>query len=177
MAIGLAGFAPANLCPIPYLSTSAIVSPAVPHLNSALTLATTNTRAVQGTAYVAAVKGLPNNFPNAYQWGVPYVQGCVCRVPYLQQNDFTKVPAPTLGVVIVFQPATGHGVDTVYGHVGVVQSVQPVTSKTGAVTGWLVTVREANQGGKTFTDAGCSNVSDIVFNISRTETLISCWTK
>ncbi len=133
------------------------------------------------TAYVAKVEGLPNNYPNAYQWGVSYRQGGVSHLPYLQQNGFTKESAPTVGAVIVFQPNAGHGVNTTNGHVGVVHAVVPVTSSAGVVTGWKVTVRGANQGlgslpGNSYiTDAGCPNVSDIVFTIGKSETLISYW--
>jgi hypothetical protein len=131
----------------------------------------------QCTGYVAQVEGFPNNYPNAYQWGVSYVRAGVSQVPYLQQEGFTQALQPTPGAVIVFQPTAGHGVDTTNGHVGVVHAVQPIQSSTGAITGWNVTVRGANQGGTTFTDGGCPNVSDIVFSIGNSETLISYWTR
>ena len=125
----------------------------------------------QCTGYVAQVEGFPNNYPNAYQWGVSYVPGGVPQLPYLQQEGFTQASQPTPGAVIVFQPTAGHGVDMTNGHVGVVHAVQPILSSTGAVTGWYVTVRGANQGGTTFTDGGrpSSTIPHIVFGIGNSE--------
>jgi len=55
MAVGLTEFASANFCQAPCLATQAIVAPATPHLSSTPTLATTNAKAVQCTAYVATI--------------------------------------------------------------------------------------------------------------------------
>lgn len=125
-------------------------------------------KAVQCTEYVAIVKSLPKTYPAA----------CLWTNGYLKNNGYKQQSAPQSGAVIVFQTNAGHGVDTKNGHVGVIRAVTAVKDNKGVVTRWSVTVRGANQDGKMFTDNGCSNVSDIVFNIYKTETMaISYWSK
>jgi hypothetical protein len=68
------------------------------------------------------------------------------------------------GAIAVFQPSHG-SVDKTYGHIGVV---------VGSSNGY-VTTRSANQwSNRLFSQAGCSNVSDVSFRINNGVTF---WTK
>ncbi len=131
----------------------------------------------QCAGYVARAKGLLPNYPNAYQFAVSYVRNCVCYPPFLQQNGYVKVSAPTVGAVVVFQPGFGHGVDATNGHVGIIAAAQAIKSSSGAVTGWTITVRGANQGGNVFSDSGVPNVSNWTLTVATSETQISYWVK
>ncbi len=72
----------------------------------------------------------------------------------LPKKGFRQVSTPTPGAIVVMQP-NFPGSDRTYGHVGFVDSFDSQTGK--------ITVRGANQGGKTYRDAGCSNVAVVGF--------------
>jgi hypothetical protein len=66
------------------------------------------------------------------------------------------------GAIAVFQPSHG-GVDRTHGHIGIV---------VGAGNGY-VTIRSANQwSNRQFSQAGCSNVSDVNFRINNGVTFL-----
>lgn len=78
--------------------------------------------------------------------------------PYLTARGFTQVYSPVVGAVVVFQPKfSSTGVDQTYGHVGVISAVSDLGSY------WQITVTGANQSGTKYTDANCSNVTNIRF--------------
>ena len=75
----------------------------------------------------------------------------------LTSSGFKKLSTPVAGAVIIFQPNYGGGINTTYGHIGVVTKVV-YDSKAKSYT---LTVRGANQGGSTWTEYNCSNVSEL----------------
>ncbi|HAX78219.1 MAG TPA: amidase [Cyanobacteria bacterium UBA11372] len=75
--------------------------------------------------------------------------------PVLARNGFRQV-GPTVGAVVVMQPSFP-GADKTYGHVGVVESLQP---------DGRISVRGANQLGNKFTEYDCNNVTVIGFGNS-----------
>ncbi|WP_055077630.1 CHAP domain-containing protein [Pseudanabaena sp. 'Roaring Creek'] len=72
----------------------------------------------------------------------------------LPKKGFHEVRTPVPGAIVVMQPSFP-GADRTYGHVGFVDSFDSRTGK--------IVVRGANQGGKTYRDAGCSNVAAVGF--------------
>lgn len=90
--------------------------------------------------------GLPSPSGNANQW----------NDGYLQRNGFRQV-GPTVGSIVVFEN-TFPGVNSTYGHVGVVQSIN---------SSGQVTVRGANQGSSGLvTEYNCTNVNSLTFRTS-----------
>jgi hypothetical protein len=89
--------------------------------------------------------------------GGPYFLSAADMAPYLHSRGFGKVVAPTPGDIIVFSRSFGEGIDPTHGHVGVVRSATPL----GDGVSWTVHVRGARQGGASFAEAGCANVSDM----------------
>jgi hypothetical protein len=75
--------------------------------------------------------------------------------PALARKGYRQVGAQN-GAIAVFQPWHG-GVDRTHGHIGIV-----VSSGNG-----FVTIRSANQwSNRQFSQAGCSNVSDVNFRVN-----------
>ena|SRR2546421_4867533 len=72
---------------------------------------------------------------------------------------------PVVGGVVNFE-AGAYGGDKLYGHVA------KVTGYRDAGKYWTVQVRHANWPGSTFTDLGCSNVSDKTFTILKGDTSV-----
>lgn len=85
----------------------------------------------------------------------PWFVGAADMGPYLEAQGMTRLNAPVVGAVVVFPRTFGAGIDQQYGHVGVVRQVQPTSS------GWSLMVRGARQTVPEWTEAGCSNVSDM----------------
>lgn len=75
----------------------------------------------------------------------------------LPKHGFHQISTPTSGAVVVMQTSFP-GADSTYGHVGFVDSFDANTGK--------IRVRGANQGGKTYHDAGCTNVAVVGFRTS-----------
>lgn len=119
------------------------------------------------------------NFPNEFEqmeseqkaakavWCqcVTYIQnryGMSCSVnakdmgSCLKQKGFNKLSSPRAGAVVIFQPAYSATINQAAGHIGVIKKVS-YNSKTKTYT---LEVRGANQGGTTFTEYGCNNVSN-----------------
>ena len=87
----------------------------------------------------------------------------------LPKKGFRQISSPTPGAIVIMQP-NFPGSDRTYGHVGFVDSFDSRTGK--------ITVRGANQGGKTYRDAGCTNVAVIGFRtpvVNRSD--ISFWVR
>jgi hypothetical protein len=120
--------------------------------------ATAKPRWMWCTEYLASKMSLPWTFPDAKNWG-----------PWLQKNGWRQVNVPQAGCIIVYQPGA-HGIKEP-GHVGIAWTVQPVKG------GWTGLLRGANQGGKQFTDAGATDVSDINFSITQGERFTTFWVK
>ncbi|KJU83941.1 CHAP domain containing protein, partial [Candidatus Magnetobacterium bavaricum] len=78
---------------------------------------------------------------------------------------------PKNNYVVVFE-AGAYGANKTYGHVGIIKKVSSLDKKT-----WQITVKGANQGGKTSTDASCNNVSEWKINVSKTANNMSYWKK
>jgi len=72
----------------------------------------------------------------------------------LPKQGFRQVSSPTPGAVVVMQTSFP-GSNRTYGHVGFVDSFDAKTGK--------IKVRGANQGGRTYRDAGCTNVAVVAF--------------
>ncbi len=75
--------------------------------------------------------------------------------PVLARNGFRRV-SPQAGAIVIMQPSFP-GADKTYGHIGVVESIQP---------NGHITVRAANQIGNKFTEDNCNNVTVIGFRQS-----------
>lgn len=85
----------------------------------------------------------------------PHFVGAADMGPYLQGQGMVRHAAPLLGAVIVFPRSFGSGIDTTYGHVGVVVGIEAQADH------WRLTVRGARQSWPEWTEYGCSNVSDM----------------
>ncbi len=113
----------------------------------------------QCTEYVANRFKLTRDFPNAKDW----------NDGYLQKNGYTKVGV-SVGSIVVMENIFP-GADEIYGHVGIVESINP---------NGTITVRGANQDSKSnpFTEYGCNDVSIIPFGTSVSgRNDISFWVK
>ena len=75
----------------------------------------------------------------------------------LVSSKFKKLSSPLSGAVIIFQPGYGGGINTQYGHIGVITK----TSYNSKNKSYTLTVRGANQGGGTWTEYNCNNVSEL----------------
>ena len=94
--------------------------------------------------------------------------------PYLAARGFRKVSNPQVGAVVIFQPSFGSGINQSCGHVAVIVKVQSVDNNSK----WSITVRGANQGGSTFTQYNCTNVSDVSFkSYPKTSTSVSYYVR
>ena len=94
--------------------------------------------------------------------------------PYLKDRGFWKLTTPRPGEIIIMKPAFGHGVDSVAGHVGIIQSVIDQGST------WKITVRGASQAGSKWTESNCNNVSfwsNIVYPKSYGDNYVEYWVK
>ncbi len=89
--------------------------------------------------------------------GGPYFIGAADMAPYLESRGFRRSSAPAVGAVAVFARSFGMGIDTTYGHVGIVTAVAPGTNGTT----WSLVVRGARQNGAEVAEYGCTNVSDM----------------
>ncbi len=118
-----------------------------------------------GIAGTAAVFITPSaSYANQYCQCVGYVKNALGisqamgnakdMIYSLPKHGFRRVNNPTPGAVVVMQPSFP-GSDRTYGHVGFVDSFDAKTGK--------IKVRGANQGGRTYRDAGCTNVAVIAF--------------
>jgi hypothetical protein len=85
----------------------------------------------------------------------PYFTGAADMGPFLESRGFARMAEPTAGAIVVFPRSFGYGIDTTYGHVGVVTEVQ------NSGYGWSIVVRGARQSGPEWTEYGCNNVSDM----------------
>lgn len=86
---------------------------------------------------------------------------------YLSSNGY-HLTTPRAGVIVVMEDDFP-GADTVYGHVGVLETIN---------SSGKINLRGANQTGTTFSEAGCSNVSVVSFGTSVfNNSNISFWTK
>lgn len=91
--------------------------------------------------------------------GVGYTQGAYqMGLSLLPSNGYYQVTTntPQVGDIILYMPTYGGGIDPIYGHTGIINSVINVTG------GKKINVRGSNQGGSLFTDAGCTNVSNAI---------------
>jgi hypothetical protein len=92
-----------------------------------------------------------------YSLGYVYAKDAINALP---KKGFRQISTPQDGAIVVMQPNFSglKGTDgATAGHIG----FAVVDSRTGKVS-----VRGANQGGKTYKDAGCNNVSVISFRES-----------
>lgn len=103
----------------------------------------------------------------------PYFIGAADMGPYLESRGFTRVETPMAGAVAVFARSFGMGIDTTYGHVGVVTAANG-SSADGA--SWSLVVRGARQGGAEQAEYGCTNVSDMAIPVSNGNSLIAFYT-
>jgi hypothetical protein len=87
--------------------------------------------------------------------GGPYFIGAADMGPFLESRGFARVAEPAAGTIIVFPRSFGSGINTTYGHVGVVTEVH---ASGGA---WHMVVRGARQSWPEWSEHGCSNVSDM----------------
>lgn len=94
-----------------------------------------------------------NRFQLGY--GGPGFVGAADMGPYLEAQRFARLSEPAAGTIIVFQRWFGFGIDTTYGHVGVVTAATPDGG------GWQLIVRGARQTYQEWTEYGCTNVSDM----------------
>ncbi|NJO06420.1 MAG: CHAP domain-containing protein [Chloroflexaceae bacterium] len=84
-----------------------------------------------------------------------WFSGAADMGPYLEAQGFARIHEPQVGAVAVFPPWFGAGIDTVYGHAGVVQQIEPQEGR------WKLTVRGARQTVPEWVEHGCSNISDM----------------
>lgn len=78
-------------------------------------------------------------------------------------NNFTKVTTPQNKDIIVIQPAFGGGIDPIYGHMALVGTV--TNNANGTQT---LVLYGANQGGTTWAEWCCPNVSTMTITITAT---------
>ena len=111
--------------------------------------------------YVKNVFGLRGAAGNARDMGA-----------FLAAHGFRRSAAPVVGAVVVIQPAYyAAGSGALYGHAGIVEAVS--SADHGAR---LLRVRSANQQGRPFSAAGCSNVTVKPFRQdTRARRLFSYW--
>jgi hypothetical protein len=95
--------------------------------------------------------------------------------PYLEARGFHRVAGPAdiqQWAVAVFQPGFGSGVNQTYGHVGLVAQY----SNAGDGN-WNVVLRGSNQGGNTWTEKECTNVSDWSLRVPIGSPHVSYWVR
>lgn len=99
--------------------------------------------------------------------------GCAADMgPYLANRGFVQVPGPRAGAVAVFSRGFNGQMNSSCGHVGVIQTV------TDLGTSWQVTLRGANQGGSTFTEYNCTNVSNWTLRAyAKTQGGVTYWSR
>jgi hypothetical protein len=92
--------------------------------------------------------------------------------PFLAARGFQRSTTPAVGDVVLIQPAFyDRGSGATYGHSAIVESL----ARAGG-GGWFLGLRSANQTGKQFAGANCSNVTfKSVGPVSRTSRLASYW--
>ncbi|OIP73948.1 MAG: hypothetical protein AUK48_09755 [Oscillatoriales cyanobacterium CG2_30_44_21] len=113
---------------------------------------------------VSALTAVSDSYANQYCQCVGYVKNALGirqamgnakdMIYSLPRQGFRQVTDPTPGAVVVMQTSFP-GANRTYGHVGFVDSFDARTGK--------IKVRGANQGGRTYSDAGCTNVAVVGF--------------
>jgi hypothetical protein len=112
--------------------------------------------ASQPARWCQCVDYVVNRFSLDLRVGPPFV-GAADMGPFLENQGFTRVFEPLPGSIVVFPRSFGSGIDTTYGHVGVVTHAQAMQGGQA----WALTVRGARQTWPEWTEHGCSNVSDM----------------
>ncbi|WP_295402623.1 CHAP domain-containing protein [uncultured Thiocystis sp.] len=109
------------------------------------------------TNYVGNRHGL-TGYPNAGLWDNGY----------LSSRGWRRSSEPKSGHIVVFET----GFVPSPGHVATINKRESLDSKR-----WKITARGANQPGSTFTEYGCSNVTNWTMTVAKTDARISYWKK
>jgi len=92
--------------------------------------------------------------------------------PFLAAHGFRRTEAPAVGAVVIIQPGFySRGSGAVYGHVAIIESLAPAGKR-----GWFLGLRSANQTGKQFAAAECSNVTfESIGPVAHSSRMFSYW--